>query len=388
VSLCLLHVFPTFTIGGGQRRTIDLANRLGARFRHVVVALDGQMSAAAGFAPHVDVASEPLSLVKGGGLSPGNLQKSRRLLRRVRPDLLLTYNFGAVEAALANRVLPLCPHVHFEDGFGPEESERQLPRRVWLRRLALSGRRTKIVVPSRTLEAIARRQWGFGAERVLYLPNGIDCARYEPTSRPEPLGLRRQPDELLIGAVGMLRPEKNIARLLRVFATVPSTSPVRLAVVGDGAERPRLESLAAELGIADRVTFTGFVAQPQRAMVEFDIYASSSDTEQMPLGMIEAMAAGRPVVATAVGDVPHLLPAEQLPYVVPKSDEVLFAQRLRDLLGSPERRSILGDANRDLARRTYTIEQMVERYADLFAQLIGTKQEPSAIARQAERPIG
>jgi L-malate glycosyltransferase len=387
VSLCLLHVFPTFAVGGGQRRTVDLANRLGSAFRHVVVALDGQLSAAAGFAAHVDVHGETLALRKSGGIDLGNLHKVRRLLRQVRPDLLLTYNFGAVEAALANRLRSLCPHLHFEDGFGPDEAERQLPRRVWLRRLALSGQ-TKIIVPSRTLEDLALHRWGFDRKRVLYIPNGIDCTRYDAAIEHPPLDLwRREPNELVIGAVGMLRPEKNLARLIRAFARMATAQPARLVLVGEGSERPALEGLATQLGIAERVTFTGFLAEPQRAMAEFDIYALSSDTEQMPLGMVEAMAAGLPIVATNVGDVAHLLPADQLPYVVPKAEESLLTRCLSELVDHPDRRKALGAANRNLARCSYTIEQMVDRYAALFSEVTSARQTPSAGLRHAQRPI-
>jgi L-malate glycosyltransferase len=373
----LLHVFSTFAVGGPQRRTVDVANALGAGYRHVIVPLDGRAEAASGFAPEVRFAIEPLPVVKGRGLAIGNLRRFRELLRRLRPGLLLTYNFGALEAALANRLRPLCPHLHFEDGFGPEEAGgRQLPRRVWLRRLALSGS-SRIVVPSRTLETIATRVWRFRPARVLHIPNGIDCARYAAGPEPTPPGLRREPGELLVGTLGMLRAEKNLGRLLRTFAAATAGRPARLVVIGDGPERPRLEPMAAELGIAERVTFTGFTARPEAALRELDLFALSSDTEQMPLSLVEAMAAGLPAVATAVGDVPELVPEAQRAYVVPREDEAAFAERLAALLGDPARRARLGTLNREHARRTYGIERMVERYAALFDELTA----PSAAAR-------
>ena len=133
----------------------------------------------------------------------------------------------------------------------------------------------------------------------------------------------------------MLRPEKNLARLLRAFAATGTSPPSRLVIVGDGSERASLERQAIELGLAGRVTFTGFLAHPELAFRELDVYALTSDTEQMPLGMVEAMAAGLPVIATEVGDVRDLLPAEQAAFVVPKTDEKLLAQRLGELLRDP-----------------------------------------------------
>lgn len=388
VNRRLLHIFSTFTIGGGQRRTIELANRLGTAYRHIIVSADGRTDAAEGFAPSVDVAIDHVVLAKAHGLAFGNLGNLRGLLRRIQPHLMLTYNFGAIEAALANRFLPLCPHLHFEDGFGPEESDgRQLLRRVWLRRLALSGR-TKIIVPSRTLQALAVDVWGFSPDRVLYIPNGVDCSRYEAARGARAFALRRCPEELLIGTVGMLRSEKNLARLVRAFAKVAIARPSRLVIVGEGSERSRLEALATELGVAERVTFTGLVQQPELAFGEFDIYALSSDTEQMPLGMVEAMATGLPIVATDVGDVPYLLPEMQRPYVVAKADENLFARQLESLLEDREQRLKIGAANRLVARASYTVDQMVKRYELLFAELTGAAPMGSPALDQGQRLIG
>jgi L-malate glycosyltransferase len=128
-------------MGGAQRRTVDLINGFGRRFRHAVIALDGSVSAAESIDPHVEAETSCLAIEKTRLLSPRNLARFRALYRSVSPDLLLTYNFGSMEAVIANRLFAQIPHIHVEDGFGAEESgRRQLRRRVWLRRLALRGR--------------------------------------------------------------------------------------------------------------------------------------------------------------------------------------------------------------------------------------------------------
>ena len=98
----------------------------------------------------------------------------RRRIIAAAPDLLLTYNWGAIEWALANSLFGLCRHIHFEDGFGPEETDKRLWRRSMLRRLALM-RTSTIVVPSRNLEGIAQREWHLPTTRLRYIPNGIDA---------------------------------------------------------------------------------------------------------------------------------------------------------------------------------------------------------------------
>ena len=149
------------------------------------------------------------------------------------------------------------------------------------------------MLPSRNLVRIATRDLEAAARVIRYVPNGIDLARFATD------GAQRGAGEPVIGTVAALREEKNIARLCsRAFALLPSG---RLVIVGDGPERPALEALAASLGVADRVEFAGHHQDTPAFYARFDIFALSSDTEQMPLSVIEAMASGLPVVATDGG---------------------------------------------------------------------------------------
>lgn len=365
-----LHVFPSFGIGGAQRRTVDLANSILADKRHVIVALDRDFGAAEEL--KFDVRHRLVSLGCKSSSRPDldNLRTFRRLVAQHRPEILITYNWGAIEAALANRIAPLCPHLHFEDGFGPDETpSRQLPRRVWGRRLALSGKST-IVVPSKTLLNLAKSTWRFRSTRLRYIPNGIDCHRFSSSDGEQQPSLRQDPEEILIGAIGTLRPEKNFSRLLRLVATASSDRPVRLIVVGDGPERPSLEALASELGIDDRTTFVGHQRSPERFLEQLDIFALTSDTEQMPYCLIEAMAASLPVIATDVGDVKSMLPATNQAFVAAPSDEPALAPLLKQLIEQPELRHELGALNRAHAHQHFDHKAMLSRYIDLFASLL------------------
>ena len=126
----LLHVFASFATGGPQVRFATLANRLGGRFRHVVVAMDGRQEARELLDPALNVRFPQIGVLKGD--TPGNLRRFRAALRDIAPDLLVTSNWGSIEWALA-RVGTGMPHLHMEDGFGPQESARQAPRRVLAR---------------------------------------------------------------------------------------------------------------------------------------------------------------------------------------------------------------------------------------------------------------
>jgi L-malate glycosyltransferase len=367
--LTLMHVFPTFAVGGAQMRFAMLANALGPRLEHVIVSLDGGGGAESLVRPSVRLRRRPVTARKGRGLSLRNLRAFRRVLREEQPDLLLTYNWGAIEWALAERFRPICPHLHVVDGFGPEEAVIQLPRRVWTRRLALSGR-TTVVVPSHTLRHMVVETWKLGPDRVRHIPNGVDVAALAREAR-EPWGLRRDADELLFGTLGGLRPEKNLGRLLRMAAMLPKGLPWRLVIAGDGKERAGLEAQAHALGLSDRVAFTGFVERPGLLLGELDVYVLTSDTEQMPISVLEAMAVGLPVLATDLGDLGVMLPAEsRSTCLFAREQENAFAERLAALLAAPDERRHLGALNSAKATE-FSLAAMVASYDRLFRELAG-----------------
>ncbi|MBM3977337.1 MAG: glycosyltransferase [Planctomycetes bacterium] len=372
----LLHCFPTFAAGGAQVRLIRLLAATAGSYEHAVLALDGNTSARELFEPGCGAAF-PAPPPRAGTLS--SLRALRALLRREHPTLVLTYNWGAIEAAMAARSLGL-PLLHHEDGFRPDEVHGQKPRRVWTRRLALRG--ADLVVPSRTLERIALASWRLARERVHYIANGIRSERYGPPDRN--LGLRAElgldERDLVIGTVAHLRAEKNLLRLLGAVARLPS--PVKLLVLGDGPERGALEARAARPELAGRVVFAGHRADLPPWYRAFDAFALSSDTEQMPLSLLEAMASGLACASTDVGDVRDMLPGEQRAQVVPaaagEAGEVELARALEPLLADPALRARLGRLNRARAEREFAFDAMVRAHARLW--------EASATIRGRPRP--
>ncbi len=372
----LLTVFATFGVGGPQVRYTAIANRFPERYSHQIVAMDGVTAAGKLFSPEVAVSYPSLDIRKGDMI--GNRRRFRAFVREARPDVLITHNWGSIEWSMANWPR-LVPQLHIEDGFGPEEQGNQIRRRVITRRLVLS--RTQIVVPSRNLERIATHIWGLSPRRVHYIPNGIDLSRFIPGAGPPPLAggkgegskpkalgitpAAERPQLPAIGTVAALRPEKNLARLIRVFALARASTAASLIIAGDGPERPALETLAASLGITAQIHFTGYVADPAPLFRSFDLFALSSDTEQMPISVIEAMAAGLPVASTDVGDVRVMLAESNAPFVTTRDDQAL-AEALLTLLRNPALRNSIGASNRLKAEQEYDQETMFQAYARLF----------------------
>lgn len=357
----VLSTFPSFDIGGAQTRFVALANRFGPRWRHVIASLDGRTGAVEKLRHDVPFAVLVPPLARGlGPLAP--LHAIRRLIRRIQPDVLITSNWGSIDWVFANLIPPRTRHLHTEDGFGPDEWAAQKPRRILARRVALRWSTT--IVPSGTLLRAAREIWSLPPSRLRYIPNGLDVRRFRPDGPVAALVLPG--DGPLIGTVAALRPEKNLSRLLRACDLLKRDGLCfRLLVIGDGPERAALAVLARELDIADRTLFAGHVADPAAMYRALDLFALSSDTEQMPFSVMEAMASGLAVASTDVGDVRRMLAPENLPCVVER-DDVALTRALRSLVVDASLRARLGAANRAKAERDYNEEAMFRAYAALI----------------------
>jgi len=363
----LLSVFSTFEVGGPQVRFATIANKFGRRFRHVIVAMDDAFDCKSRLSPELDVTFLPAHNRKGDTL--GNRRRFRAILQNMQPECLVTYNWGTIEWGMANWPR-LVRHVHIEDGFGPEEAGRQLPRRVLTRRLVLRG--SDVVVPSHQLERIALNNWRLKREALHYIPNGIDYDRF---SRPDIKPLMARDGVPALGTVAALRPEKNLIRLLEAFRIVRADRACRLVIAGDGPERGPLEAAAA--GMQDSVVFTGYRQDTERVYAGLEIFVLSSDTEQMPTTVIEAMAAGLPVVAANVGDVAGMLAAENAPFVVPPTAKDL-AHAIAILLDDAGLRRTIGAANQLHAQREFGEAQMIAAYGELFFKVAPRSAERSA----------
>ena len=365
--LTLLHVFPSFDVGGQQTRFVTIANRLGRTMRHHLLSLDGRDDAVALLDPKLD-----FELLPQPPATPDLLRRMHRIVAICRAnnyDALVTYNWGAIEFAMANRWFVSLPHIHFEDGFGPDEALRQKRRRVFVRKLVLP--RSDLVVPSHRLEEIASRSWRLASHRVTYIPNGIDPQRFDDISASGAPFFDRQHGECVIGSFSPLRREKNLSRLLNLFAGLPPLPlRTRLVLCGDGAERSVLMHEAVRLGIADRITFTGHVPRPEMVMGAFDIFAITSDTEQMPYAVLEAMAARLPVLATDVGDIVAMVSEQNRPFVIPPADPTALTAGLAQLCRDLCLRRQIGRANRTKVQRQFDVDSMAKAFQRVLLRIV------------------
>lgn len=363
----ILHCHSTFAAGGKETRAVRLMNALGSEAQHTILsAVPGALAARAMIDEGIAV-SFPVNAPSLQG-KPG-LRRYRDIAAYMAGfDLVLTYNWGAMDVVMTRRIFrgSLPPLIHHEDGFNADEALRLNSARNGFRRFALPAAHA-LVVPSHTLETVARNVWKQPAARVRRIGNGIAVNDYGRPTVAIP-GLNKAKGDIVIGTLAGLRPVKNLSRLVRCAAAIGNA---KIVVVGEGEDRAAIMAEALRLGIEDRVVMPGHIANPAAFVGHFDIFALSSDSEQFPISLVEAMAAGLPAVCTNVGDVRAIVAEENRRFIVPVHKERGFHEALKALADDPALRHSVGAANRARARAEYDEAAMIAAYLALYEGALG-----------------
>ena len=378
--LRILHCHSTFSLGGKEARAVRLMNAFGGAARHTVLsAMPNQLGARAAIDKDIwaEFPVEGRAPALHGLPGPSRYVALARYMQNF--DLVLSYNWGAMDAVMAHRLLspflPLPPLIHHEDGFNADEADGLSWKRNAFRRAALPTARA-VVVPSFVLERTAKAAWG---ERlpVRRISNGIAVARYAKPEAGAIPGFEQREGEVVVGTIAGLRAVKDLPLLVEALALTPPH--VRLVIVGEGPEREAIAATAERLGVADRLTMPGFLAEPYRYVGLFDIMALSSLSEQQPIAVMEAMAAGLPVVAPPVGDVAAMVAGDNAPFIVGRSAAAL-AEAIATLAGDRALRRRIGKANGAKAKADYDETVMIAAYADLYGDVAGHPLHPRTVA--------
>ncbi len=364
----IIHIFPSFGRGGVPIKICTAINHFANAAKHSIISTNDDYGSQSILDDDLDVTVLKLEGINDGSLF-SRLKKYRHFLKNSHADLLITYNWGSVEWALANSFGPIMRHIHVESGFGPDEATATLMHRNLFRRFAIRNI-DFLSIPSHTLKTIAQTKWKVAADKIKYIPNGVDIEKYSTCKTISNIeGFNKQDDETIIGTIAPLRPEKNLSRLINAFDQAILQKPtlkMRLMIIGEGVERPKLEALSVKLNLSDKIIFTGYVATPEKVIGLFDIFAISSDTEQMPNALNEAMAASLPIVGLSVGDVKHMVSAENKKYIVSAGDDSALIEAITTLSNDKEQQKMIGAANLNHVKKLYDRKDMYLKYAELW----------------------
>jgi glycosyltransferase involved in cell wall biosynthesis len=297
----------------------------------------------------------------GGPVSVVAIRAVADELRRSGAQLLHTHEFGqAFVGACAARRAGI-PHLITMHG-GRYFAERWRRRLLLRSAVALSAAITAVSTP---LAAALERHVGLRPGRVRRIPNGARPAPGGNDGIRHALGLPSETPLLL--AVGNLYPVKGHQHLLSALALLAGRSPPpHLAIAGRGQEETALRAQAAGAALTERVHLLGMRADVGALLRSADLFVHPSLDEGLPLAVLEAMFAGRPIVASAVGEVPAVLEEGKAGLLVPPGDPAALADAIRRLLDDRGTARALGTAAAARATREYPVDRMVARYASLY----------------------
>jgi len=363
----VLHVVPGLGPGGMELTMGRVITSLAqAGIRHSIACLKGEADIADRLPASTDI-----HCFHSRPNEPQLPLRIARLIRTVRPTVIHARNWGAWPDSAAGRLLarPIVPLVFSFHGLG-RAGYMPLRRRVasWF----LSRMTTYLFTVSEQSKRMLVDKWGWPADRTNVIPNGVDIQRFCPSGNSNP---RKQ---LIVGTVGNLRPVKNHAILVRACADlVRRGMDLQLHIAGEGALRSDLTALAESLGIGGRFQLVGLIEDVPKFLHGLDVFVLSSDSEQHPNALNEAMACGLSCVATEVGCVEELLDSGRCGRIVSPGDTAGLTAALADLLADRKQRERLGASARQRACDHYSSQRMVTAYEEMYRRLsLRTTKQP------------
>jgi len=363
----ILHIIPTLDRHGAEKQMTLLATRLPRdQFDvHVcVLTRDGPLRG------ELDAAEIPVSLInKRLKIDPRAYWRLKNHIKQLAPDLVHTWLFAA--NAYGRVAARACGVKHLV------AAERCVDRWKAWHHLAIDrrlARHTQRIVSNTAAVRDFYARKGLPADKFTVIGNGVDPPEVkQPATREEILDeLGLPPDARMIGVVARLWPQKQIKDLIWAIELLRRIrDDAHLLIIGDGPHRWRLTRYRDLVGITRKVHFLGHRDDVPRLMQHFDMLALSSEYEGQPNSVMEAMAAGIPVVATDIPGTRDLVVHERTGYLVPVGGRAEFARCIHDLLNAPDLARELGDAGRERMLQHFPVDKMVQQYADLYRDLLG-----------------
>ncbi|EXI76745.1 MAG TPA: TIGR03088 family PEP-CTERM/XrtA system glycosyltransferase [Candidatus Accumulibacter phosphatis] len=370
----VLHVIHHLVTGGMENGLVNLINHLPEnRFRHAVACVEDFSD----FRLRLTRSDTPVIALHRSRVGVWRLRQGLfRLCRQLQPTIVHSRNQSGLDALLPARLAGVPHCIHGEHGWDVDDLAGRRVKPALLRRLH-SPLVDRYITVSAELRNYLVERVGISPGRVTQIINGVDAVRYAPATHAErwqslPAGFAG-PGCVLIGTVGRLQPVKDQATLLRAFARLAKdgdehASRARLVIVGDGPSGESLRRLAAELGVSSLIWFPGAVSNVRELLQAFDVFVLPSLAEGISNTLLEAMATGLPLLATATGGNVELVADEISGRLFQPRDVAGLSDLLRQYLVDPHRRQRHGSAAREIALARFSLATMLANYQAVYEE--------------------
>lgn len=364
LDMRIVHVVHALGTGGMEKGVATIIQNASPDIEHAVVCLE-RTGASEQLLP---TGTPVVALGKRSGHSFYFLVRLARTLKKLRPHVVHSRNWGGLDAVVASRIAGIRQVIHGEHGWTTADLHGRMPRRVRVRRLLERWTREYTCV-SREIKHWLRSVVGIRSP-ITRICNGVDTSRFRPTTERGRIraALGIPLDAFVVTVCGRLDPIKDHSTLLRAVNSIRATGvPARLLIVGGGPERSRLEREAD-----DATIILGTRQDVPEILRDSDVFALTSLNEGLSNTILEAMATGLPVVATGVGGNPELVEHESTGVLVEPGDHIAVAQSLRDYFRYPRRRAEHGAAGRQRAIDHFGVLSMVAAYEEVYRRCGGS----------------
>ncbi|HEY3181004.1 MAG TPA: TIGR03088 family PEP-CTERM/XrtA system glycosyltransferase [Casimicrobiaceae bacterium] len=376
----VLHVIHHLAMGGLENGLINLIDALpSSEFRHAVVCIEDYSDFRQRMKhQHVEVVALHRSRV--------GIWRVRRqiyqLCQRLRPAVLHTRNLSGLDALFPARLAGVAQCVHGEHGWDVGDLTGDHWKPALLRRLH-SPLIDRYVTVSKDLERYLVNRVGVSAARISQIYNGVDTERFVPAAK-KPTGVLpggfADDGRIVIGTVGRIQSVKDQATLVRAFAELINTQPhlrerVRLAIVGDGPLLADLRALISALALESLAWLPGATADVPRILQTFDMFVLPSLAEGVSNTILEAMATGLPILASAVGGNVEIVEDGATGRLFQPGDVEALTRFMAAYLGNPQLRDTHGRASRRAAVERFGLDAMVAQYRAVYTALVDSHRE-------------
>ena len=369
VPIKIVHVLHSFEVGGLENGVVNLMNNLdGERYAHVVCCItrSGRLAGR--------LTRQNIQIIEMGKKEGSNFALPFRLARlfsKLRPQIVHTRNWGALDGIAGAWLAGVPTMVHSEHGLTMSEVNQNNRRRLLVRRALLS------LVDHIVIVSGAQRPWleqtiGIPRRKITRICNGVSLDRFSSGRSREKAraDLHLQRTDFVIGTVGRLDPIKDQGSLIRALSALAASYPhTRLLIAGSGPSRGELGELTSRLGLTDKVHFLGERDDIPGLLPSMDVFVLPSLSEGISNTILEAMASGLPVLATAVGGNTELIVDGETGILIPKQDLGALTRALEIYLNNPPLAVCHGKAGQLRAREHFSLAKMVSAYDFLYSSL-------------------